>query len=72
MTFIHSSRYVLPVPIPSYPVAKRDDRKKILSRLNVLKHLSRSTSFEAVHKVRRQFVIRCYYDHSVLTQFEPV
>ncbi|KAH3698620.1 hypothetical protein DPMN_086164 [Dreissena polymorpha] len=51
---------------------QRDDRKKNLSRLKVLKHLSRSTPFQAVHKVRRQFVTRCYYDHSVLTQFEPV
>ncbi|KAH3775640.1 hypothetical protein DPMN_177046 [Dreissena polymorpha] len=86
MTFIHSSRYVQLVPIPSYPVAspstepvlsqfdyvQRDDRKNILSRLKVLKDLSRSTPFQAVNKVRRQFVTRCYYDHSVLTQFEPV
>ncbi|KAH3890459.1 hypothetical protein DPMN_014540 [Dreissena polymorpha] len=72
MTFIHSSRYVQLVPIPSNPIAKRDDRKKILSRLKVLKHLSRSNPFQGVHKVRRQFVTRCYYDHSVLTQFEPV
>ncbi|KAH3841389.1 hypothetical protein DPMN_114848 [Dreissena polymorpha] len=53
-------------------VLKRDDRKKIWSRLKVLKHLSRSTPFQAVHNVRRQFVTRCYYDRSVLTQFEPV
>ncbi|KAH3733147.1 hypothetical protein DPMN_039572 [Dreissena polymorpha] len=57
---------------PSYYVLQRDDRKKILSRLKVRKHLSRSTPFQGVHKVRRQFVTRCYYDHSVLTQFEPV
>ncbi|KAH3868968.1 hypothetical protein DPMN_032123 [Dreissena polymorpha] len=56
----------------SYYVPKRDDRKKILSRLKVLKYLYRSTPFKAVNKVRRQFVTRCYYDHSVLTQFEPV
>ncbi|KAH3823032.1 hypothetical protein DPMN_124827 [Dreissena polymorpha] len=109
MTFIHSSRYVQLVPIPSYPVSdravlsqfdyvrthfffvrcavvthskavltpsyyvlKRDDRKKILSRLKVLKHLSRSAPFQGVNKVRRQFVTRCFYEHSVLTQFEPV
>ncbi|KAH3748775.1 hypothetical protein DPMN_183227 [Dreissena polymorpha] len=57
---------------PSYYGLKRDDRKTMLSSLKVLKHLSRSTPFKAVHKVRRQFVTRCYYDHSVLTQFKPV
>ncbi|KAH3713221.1 hypothetical protein DPMN_073008 [Dreissena polymorpha] len=70
--------YIVPVgipfpvrPSPSLASSKRDDRKTILSRLKVLKHLSRSTPFQAVHKARRQFVTRCYYDHSVPTQFEP-
>ncbi|KAH3843050.1 hypothetical protein DPMN_116557 [Dreissena polymorpha] len=58
--------------LPVTKLAKRDDRKKILSRLKVMKHLSRSPPFQGVHKVRRQFVTRCYYDHSVLTQIEPV
>ncbi|KAH3871735.1 hypothetical protein DPMN_034947 [Dreissena polymorpha] len=134
MTFIHSSRYVQLVPIPSYAVVSlslsssnrvnvpivhvgipfsvrpspfsassitfyvlhetrsylrrsadgvglseigldglETDSIGVASyRLKVLNHLSRSTPFQAVDKGRRQFVTRCYYDHSVLTQFEPV